>query len=174
MALQVKRTGFGQVEPNHLSAQQTGQIYAQLPAKSTFNILENGMFLKYDYATGECNLTGDGEWMLVFNEVKLYDSTKFMYKNYAMKKTDFIDGEMTPRLFKTNIGDIYTTNTFGANTSDSAEVSGLTLSVGNKLVVDSTTGYLKAWTNETEFVWKVVKEYTLGDGQPAVKLQRIA
>ena len=28
----MKRIGFGQVEPNHLSAQRTGQIYAQLPA----------------------------------------------------------------------------------------------------------------------------------------------
>ena len=26
--------GYGQVEPNHLSAQRTGQIYAQLPAKA--------------------------------------------------------------------------------------------------------------------------------------------
>ena len=31
---QIKRIGFGQVEPNHLSAQKTGQIYAQLPAAS--------------------------------------------------------------------------------------------------------------------------------------------
>ena len=28
----IKRIGFGQVEPNHLSAQRTAQIYAQLPA----------------------------------------------------------------------------------------------------------------------------------------------
>ena len=28
----IKRKGFGQVEPNHLSAQRTGQIYAQLIA----------------------------------------------------------------------------------------------------------------------------------------------
>ena len=27
--------GYGQVEPNHLSAQRTGQIYAQLPAVDT-------------------------------------------------------------------------------------------------------------------------------------------
>ena len=29
----MKRIGYGQVEPNHLSAQRNGQIYAQLPAK---------------------------------------------------------------------------------------------------------------------------------------------
>ena len=28
----IKRIGFGQVEPNHLSMQRTGQIHAQLPA----------------------------------------------------------------------------------------------------------------------------------------------
>ena len=38
----ISRIGFGQVEPNHLSAQRTAQIYAQLPAKSDINILENG------------------------------------------------------------------------------------------------------------------------------------
>lgn len=175
MALQVKRKGFGQVEPNHLSAQTNGQIYAQLPADSTLNILENGMFLKYDYANGKCDLTGEGEWMLVMNEIKLYDQRKQGLKDYAMKKVDFMNGEIVPRLLRTEIGDIFTTNTFGANTSDSAEVQGLNLTVGNKLTVDSTTGYLKkAGENDTAFLWQVVKEYTMPDGQPGVKLQRIA
>ena len=34
--------GYGQVEPNHLSAQRTGQIYAQLPAAADIDVLENG------------------------------------------------------------------------------------------------------------------------------------
>ena len=74
MALQIKRTGFGQVEPNHLAAQTDGQVYAQLPASTAIDILENGRFVKYDYASGEVNTTSaNGEWMLVFNEIKLYD-----------------------------------------------------------------------------------------------------
>ena len=177
MALQVKRIGFGQVEPNHLSAQQTGQIYAQLPADKSLTILENGMFLKYNYAEGKCALTGDGEWMLVFNEIKLYDQRKFGYKDYAMKAADFMGGEIVPRLFKTNIGDIFTTNTFGANTSDSAEVAGITLTVGDHVTVDTATGYLTAGDGDTANgvpTFQVVKEYNLGDMQPAVKLQRIA
>lgn len=175
-ATQIKRTGFGQVEPNHLSAQTNGQIYAQLPAKSTLNILENGMFLKYDYEHGECNLTGDGEWMLVMNEIKLYDERRQGLKDYAMKKTDFMGGEMVPRLLKTSVGDIFTTNTFGANTSADAEVNGISLDVGDDLTVDSSTGYLKAaGQNDTTFLWKVVKVYTMPDGKsPGVKLQRIA
>ena len=66
----VKR-GYGQVEPNHLSAQHTGQIYAQLPAAANIEKLENGQFVKYDYAKKVCDFTGAGEWMLVFNEVKV-------------------------------------------------------------------------------------------------------
>jgi hypothetical protein len=41
--------GFGQVEPNHLSAQRTSQVYAQLPAAPDIQILEQGQFVKYDY-----------------------------------------------------------------------------------------------------------------------------
>ena len=144
MALQVSRKGFGQVEPNHLSAQTNGQIYAQLPATTAITTIENGMFLKYDYANGMCDLTGVGEWMLVMNEIKLYDERKQGLKDYAMKKADFMGGTIVPRLLKTSVGDIFTTNTFGANTSDSATVNGLNLKVGDKLTVNSATGYLKA------------------------------
>ena len=116
----IKRIGFGQVEPNHLSAQRTGQIYAQLPANKDIKVLENGQFVKYDYANNEVNFTGEGEWMLVFNEVKLYDDAwRESYKDFALQTVNFTEGVMTPRLFKTNVGDIYTTNCVGA-----ANVSG--------------------------------------------------
>lgn len=64
--------GYGQLEPNHLSAQRNGQIYAQLPADPAINVLEQGQFVKYDYAKGLVNFEGAGEWMLVYNETKLY------------------------------------------------------------------------------------------------------
>ena len=82
---QMKRIGFGQVEPNHLSAQRNGKIYAQLPADTTLGALENGRFVKYDYAKGKIDLVGEGEWMLVFNEVKLYDDMwRESYKDFAL------------------------------------------------------------------------------------------
>lgn len=90
--------GYGQVEPNHLSAQKNGQIYAQLPAASTIDMLENGQFVKYDYANGVVNFTGEGAWMLVFNEVKVYrdgegDADFAMLKsNYAAKVYSPVDG----------------------------------------------------------------------------------
>ena len=36
------RNGYGQVEPNQLSAQKTGQIYASLPLNEDVDVLQNG------------------------------------------------------------------------------------------------------------------------------------
>lgn len=91
--------GYGQVEPNHLSAQRTAQIYAQLPADPAINILEQGQFVKYDYAAGLVNFTGAGEWMLVYNETKLYrehqlDCEFAMIKgNYQARVYSPLDGD---------------------------------------------------------------------------------
>lgn len=220
--------GYGQVEPNHLSAQRTGQIYAQLPADpSKITVLENGQFVKYDYANGFVNFTGAGEWMLVYNEVKVYrdhesdadfamiadnyvarvyspvgdragtanarnysgvvapadpyevDSTadpfvieqwnkpKMMPKAASLvgEETEYRTSRMVPRVFKTNVGDIFTTNT----------VKETTLAEGNELVVGDD-GYLTktAGSNAGSMKWQVVKLYTLPDRQKAVKVMRIA
>lgn len=190
----MKRIGFGQVEPNHLSAQRTGQIYAQLPAKNDINLLENGQFVKYNYADGVVDFEGEGEWMLVLNEVKLYDAPwRESYKDFAMIKDNYtpgsdtithdglgpFKGQMTPRLFKTNIGDIFTTNCLEkANTSGKAEVTLTDLTVGDVVAPTKTNGYLKksdsgTTTDDTVMKWQVVKLTTMPDGQAAVKLMRI-
>ena len=265
--------GFGQVEPNHLSAQYTGQIYAQLPADPSIEILEQGQFVKYDYAKGLVNFEGAGEWMLVYNETKLYrdfqrDCEFAMLKgNYQARVYSPLDGEvmqemygptrflqgkreqyvlnpetgkyefqtidrqlaydevnkkwvrvedgqpeaidyavastvydyyemddvnnpdikdevskrlfmkirdykekmmpagttMVPRVFKTNVGDIYTTNMINA---DRAELKvGDVLTPGEKGILTVAEGDMK---------WQVVKVYTMPDHQKGVKLMRIA
>ena len=159
----ITRIGYGQVEPNHLSAQRTGQIYAQLPANKDIEVLENGMFAKYDYAKNEVNFDGEGEFMLVLNEVKLYDTLRETYKDFAMEKKNYLNGEMVPRLFKTNVGDIFTTNMIA---EESVDVE--TKLTPNENGILSTEGAADA-----EMIWKVVKVYTLADGQDAVKVQRI-
>lgn len=68
--------GYGQVEPNHLSAPQNGQVYAQLPAAANIDMLENGQFAKYDYVKGLVDFSKEataGAWLMVFNEVKIYE-----------------------------------------------------------------------------------------------------
>ena len=166
MALLVKE-GFGQLEPNHLSAQRNGQLYAQLPCEASIEVLQNAQFAKYDYAKGEVNFTGAGEWMLVYNEVKLYDP-KHSYKDFALQKKNFVDGVMVPRVMKTMVGDIFTTNLVDPKEKDS------TLAAGDKLVV-GTKGILEYSASPAEgMIWQVAKVYTMADGQPAVKIQRIA
>ena len=179
----IKRKGYGQVEPNHLSGIVTGQIYAQLPAITTTGSgssatktpmvqLEQGQFAKYDYAAGEVNFTGEGEFMLVYNEEKLYDERRQSHKDFVYKVEDFTDKKLFPRLIKTNVGDIFTTNTFIANTTGpDAKVTGPSLTVGDKLYVDAN-GFLTTTSGDGP-VFKVVKEYTMPDGQPGVKIQRI-
>ena len=202
------RNGYGQVEPNQLSAQKTGQIYASLPLASDVDILQNGEFMYYDYKSGTVTADGVGEPMLVFNEVKLYEPFwQTSYKDFAMIRVgdnyvtsrlateSYGDGSETtgvtsahsdwqagyrmdgiaPRLFKTNVGDIFTTNMVETG-SDITYSQGDTLKLkkvskaadktGNTLVL-SKTGNIDA----LEFV--VAKVYTMPDGQPGLKLQRI-
>lgn len=164
MAVTIARTGFGYVEPNHLSAPRNGQVYAQLPAAEDIEVLENGMFVKYDYAAGECNFDGEGPWMMVFNEEKLYDERHQMHRDYAMQKSDFYDGVMTPRVFAMVPGDIFTTNA----------VKEAEYNVGDKLKVGAD-GRLEAGAAPAgEHSFKVVKETTMPDLQPGVKIQVIA
>ena len=161
--MKLTRDGYGQVEPNFLSAPRTGQVRAQLAAKSDIEILENGMFVKCDMANDECNFTGDGPWYMVFNEEKLYDEHYQMHKHYAMKKADFYDGKMVPRVLLPLLGDTYTTNMFADSVTEVA--------LGDKFT-PGADGKLAA--GEGDLTLKAVKLYTMPDGQPGVKLQVIA
>lgn len=207
-----KRVGFGQVEPNQLSAQKTGQIYASLPLDSTVQTLQNGEFMYYSYADGkvtaEPTVSGQ-EPMLVFNEVKMYEPQyQTSYKNFAMIRVgdnyvtsdlslarcseemqgiaatvDHVDNYrmdgIAPRMFKTNVGDVFTTNM--VKTGVEYQVGNiLKLSVITNNYTDSQ-GVAKTYktlvldkngTIDTiQFV--VAKIYTMPDGQPGLKLQRI-
>jgi hypothetical protein len=217
--------GYGQVEPNHLSAQLTGQIWAQLPADAAIEKLENGQFVKYDYEKGLVNFEGPGEWMLVFNEIKIYRD-ELADQDFAMIKGDYqarvyspvdagswnydkqsrfyggVDAAgkpfekvtapedalelhynedpfhieskhsfakmpagttMVPRVFKTNVGDIFTTNMV-----DEEE-----LELGNILSPRDADGILVKNDNG-DMKWQVVKVYDLPDRNKAVKIMRIA
>ena len=171
------RNGYGQVEPNQLSAQKTGQIYASLPLDTNVDVLQNGEFMYYDYVSGKVSATdstGIAEPMLVFNEIKLYEPFwRTSYKDFAMIRVGdnyvtsklatagYGDGALTvgnvptttnppsldnttghadlpyrmdgiaPRLFKTNVGDIMTTNMVKAD--DPSAGTTVTYAVGNLL-----------------------------------------
>ena len=223
--IKAKGYGYGQVEPNHLSAQATKEVYAQLPAKKEIQILENGQCAKYDYAKEVVDFDGPGEWLLVWNEIKLYRDNQ-MDCEFAMIRDDYqarvyspadsenakqpyqaryyngIDAEknpiddvtaapdmyelhynenpfvnlgkyhekmmpeagssMVPRLMKTHIGDIFTTNM----------IADEDVSVEDRLSPRAADGILSK-NGDGSIVWQVVKVYTMPDGQPGVKLMRI-
>lgn len=113
--------------------------------------------------------------MLVFNEVKLYDERRQNYKDFAMLAADMADGTIYPRLLKINVGDIFTTNTFAGNAAGpDAAVTGPTLVEGDYLTVGNDGFLAKAGSKPASgMAFQVVKDYTLADAQPAVKIQRI-
>jgi len=199
----LQRIGYGQVERQHMAAPHNGQIYAQLPALNAdgtaITQLENGQFLKYNYADGRASTDGDIEWFMVYNEEKLYDERYQNHKDFAMLAKDMSDGKIYPRLLRTFVGDIFTTNTF--RTAGGATVTGKDdkitlpqLSIGDYVIIDED-GWLKKYTKgsndpnvpATGIVFQVIPhftqmnlpagttapDYTLPDKQWAVKLQRI-
>lgn len=170
------KLGYGVIEPNHLSARRNGKIYAQLPADKAIGVLENGQFVKYDYANGVVNFTGEGPWMLVFNEPKVYEDRQ-TNADFAMKREDYVayvynaandampEGTvMVPRVMNTDGGDIYTTNMVDEETL----VKGDKLAPNAKGILDKASA-----ETATECVWQVAKVYTMPDEQPGVKLIRI-
>lgn len=204
------RIGYGQVEPNQLSGIKTGQIFASLPLDTEVNVLQNGEFMYYDYASGKVSATdstGVAEPMLVFQEIKIYEDW-LSYKDFAMIRvgdnyvtnrpavgnltsanvdgTIYGDGALTtgvnpnpshteygyrmdgiaPRLIKTNIGDVFTTNMVALGVE---YAQGDILSPAK---TDRNTLELsKEGTGNMKFV--VAKVYTMPDGQPGLKVQRV-
>lgn len=212
-----KRIGYGQVEPNQLSAPKTGQIYASLKLDDSVKVLQNGEFMYYSYAdnkvTAEPTVEGQ-EPMLVFNEIKIYEDY-LSYKDFAMIRvgdnyvtntaavgritsanadgTVYGDGSLTkgvdanpahsdlqagyrmdgiaPRLFKTNIGDIMTTNMVELDVEYSV---GDVLKLKKNTATDGTKTLILSKTGDIETIqWVVAKVYTMPDGQPGLKVQRI-
>ena len=170
------KLGYGQLEPNHLSARRNGKIYAQLPAKADIQMLQNGQFVKYNYAAGVVDFEGEGPWMLVFNEPKVYEDRQ-TNADFAMKREDYMayvynaandampEGTvMVPRVMNTDAGDIMTINLVDEETL----TKGDKLAPNAKGILDKASG-----ATATECVWQVAKVYTMPDEQPGVKLIRI-
>ena len=196
-----ERNGYGQVEPNQLSALKTGQIYASLPLSADVNVLQNGEFMYYDYKTG--TVTADatvGEPMLVYNEVKLYEpGWQTSYKDFAMIRVgdNYVTSRRATEAYgdgATNIGAadphhteygyrmdgiaprLLKTNAGDIYTTNMVK-TGVEYAVGDLLtpVKDATsnTMVLEAAAGTEKMLWQVAKVYTMPDGQDGLKIQRV-
>lgn len=129
-----------------------------------------------DFTTGNFH-SGIGK-----NEITL-DNTKTPPTTSLSTDGKFI----YPRLIGTNVGDVITTNTIqAANTSNTAPVvigSDTELIVGTYLQPSTSTGFLEvlksggnvttSLTGVTGMTWKIVRVYTMPDGQTGYKIQRV-
>ena len=81
-----------------------------------------------------------------------------------------MDG-IAPRLFKTNIGDIYTTNCLEKAGVKGVETTMADVAVGDILKINAN-GFLAA-NGTSDIQFEVVKVYTMPDGQDGIKVMRI-
>ena len=81
---------------------------------------------------------------------------------YKEKMMPEAGNSMVPRLLKTHVGDIFTTNMIA---DESVELK-------DELSPRAADGILSK-SGDGSIVWQVVKVYTMPDGQPGVKLMRI-
>ena len=87
-----------------------------------------------------------------------------MNPKYYEKRMGANTSSMVPRVFKTNVGDIFTTNTINEET----------LAIGDVLAPGKEDGILCKAGDLEAMKWQVVKLYTMPDGQKGVKVMRIA
>lgn len=192
--------GYGQVEGNKLSARYNGQVYAQLPANKDIEVLENGMFAKYDYAKHEVNFTGPGDWLLVFNEVKVYrdletDADFAMlkdnytaivynatgddkYSHYGLGGTDQLEelsGDQNGMMPEetTMVPRLLGTRVGDIMTTNTIANTYEEINVEDYLNVGADGYLVKGSLQDNEMTWQVVQKYTMPDLQPGVKIIRV-
>ncbi len=171
MAL-IVRDKYGIVEFNHLASQRTGQIHAQLPATSTEfsgadEMVENGMLLVYDRVGGEILKPTDITTDIVLlhkSAEKEYNEQTPGLKNFALAP----DSKVYPRLYRLEENDVYTTNCIDPSANVAA----------GDILVPSTTGVMTKATNQAtgddaRVQLRVIKLFTVPDGQAAVKVEVI-
>lgn len=174
--------GFGQVELNNCAFRRDGRIEAQCaPDPVVFENMpvENGMILAVDEVAHTVKMPdGTLPVALVYTAEHLYDERYAGGLKYfkTEAKNDFY-----PRLGYLSVGDKFTTNCIGYNDTEFTNDDALIAALGNIGTTpvyggESTNGVivLSATKPTAKVVMKVIKFYTMPDGQKGVKLQVIA
>lgn len=182
-------TNYGVIELNHVSWPETARVFGQLPLDPTdfaTTPAENGMWLAYDIAGGTVRFADavtEPVGVLYMGE-KEYNQFEPGLNNYRLERGGFY-----PRIGMPQVGDIYTTNTFsytvGVGDGEFATNAAVVAALGGNLVsaplylIPSTTDGAPRLTDAAGLaaatgvatVAKVVKYYTLPNGDPAIKVQ---
>ena len=97
-----------------------------------------------------------------------YNEDPFHFESKYVAKKMPEGTKMVPRVFKTNVGDIYTTNLVDLDINASVE------DLMGKVLAPNDRGILSEDGDLDNMKWQVVKVYTMPDRQKGVKLMRIA
>lgn len=172
-------TPYGCVEVNHATWARDGRVPSQLPLSATefaSTRCENGFWLVYDeVAKAVRKPTAVTEAVaLVYSAEKDYGMPLQGGLGYFSQKA----GDY-PRLGRPVIGDKYTTNVFCYDTTEFNTAAALNSALAAYattplyLIPDATTGapLLTATPATATTVAKVIKVYTVPNGQPGIKVE---
>lgn len=190
MALLAK-IGYGQVEPNRLSAQATKRIVADVPVSTDSftaagEVIQNGMFLTYNPAGGiETNLKkgtldlptagGSKATGLVYSEVKLYHDSQ-SNKDFALttSKHTLLSGvNQTPyrdvhdAVHNTVVPRMYFLEVGDTYTTNLVNVDNPAL---GDILSPGADGILTTGQATDAIAVQVVQITTMADGQKAIKV----
>ena len=172
-------TPYGCVEMNHATWARDGRVPSQLPLSATefaSTRCENGFWLVYDEVAKAVRKPAavTEAVALVYSAEKDYGMPLQGGLGYFSQKA----GDY-PRLGRPVLGDKYTTNTFLYNDTEFANVAALNAALAAYattplyLIPDTTTGapLLTATVGTATTVAKVIKVYTVPNGQPGIKVE---
>lgn len=172
-----KEGGYGVLEINHAEFRYDGSIISQTPLGEEFTKdapCENGMWLCADRSKGYVGSVEalDEPMGIVFTAEKEYDSFHYGLKNFGRK----IAGDY-PRVGIFNVGDVFTTNCLQYDTDEFTDMEALKEALKAAAetpvyvapVVGSGVPKLTATKPEASVYGKVVKLYTIPNGEPGVK-----
>lgn len=174
--------GYGQLELNNVAFRRDGRIEAQCALDAAFESApaENGMILSVDKANGLVKLPVAGDELpkaLHYSTEHMYDERALGLKNFKLSPAD----GFYPRMGYLSYGDLFTTNCLCYDDAAFASADALKAALDACATtavyggVDASGRICLAKTAPTEGpVLKVVKHYTMPDGQAAVKLQVIS
>lgn len=167
--------GFGQIELNNVAWRRDGRIEAQcaLDAEDFASVpAENGMLLAVDAENQVVKFYNASENLplaINYSSEHLYDERSSGLKDFNLKP-----GQLYPRMGYPAVGDKFTTNCLCYDDAEFTEKDAdkLMTSFAGVYAGVSTIGAWKlSATKPDGVVAKVIKVYTMPDGQPAVKLQ---
>ncbi len=173
--------GFGQLELNNVAFRRDGRVEAQCALDATdfaTDVAENGMLLSVDRVNRVAKYADTDEDMPIginYTAEHMYDPAKSGLKDFSLAR-----GTYLPRIGYLAVGDLFTTNCIGYDTTDFANDAALKTAVVKTTLAATpvyggvgTKGAILVTKTKPQAgpVLKVVEGTTMPDGQFALKFQ---